>query len=286
MNDILSDKLIKKFIPSRKINSRKGDNGVVLVIGGSYIYHGAPLLSSLAAIKAGADLVYTAVPKIIVDPIRSYSPNLIVIPLMDPKLTRGTVNKLLGSIPTNIDSVTIGMGSKIEDKIPLKILIDKLLDRGIRLSLDASALVADILPLLPNNNAVVTPHSGEFKRLFGLIPPLHLPDRISIVEKLADQNSVVILLKGYTDIISNGVVTYINPKKTPSMTVGGTGDILSGLVATMLAKSTNPIEAASVAVYINGRSGKLAQEKYGCHIVATDLIEMLPYIMKQYDVIN
>lgn len=286
MNDILSDNLIKKFIPSRKINSRKGDNGVVLVIGGSYIYHGAPLLSSLAAIKAGADLVYTAVPKIIVDPIRSYSPNLIVIPLMDPKLTRGTVNKLLGSIPTNIDSVTIGMGSKIEDKIPLKILIDKLLDRGIRLSLDASALVADILPLLPNNNAVVTPHSGEFKRLFGLIPPLHLPDRISIVEKLADQNSVVILLKGSTDIISNGVVTYINPKKTPSMTVGGTGDILSGLVATMLAKNTNPIEAASVAVYINGRSGKLAQEKYGCHIVATDLIEMLPYIMKQYDVIN
>lgn len=286
MNDILSDNLIKKFIPSRKINSRKGDNGVVLVIGGSYIYHGAPLLSSLAAIKAGADLVYTAVPKIIVDPIRSYSPNLIVIPLMDPKLTRGTVNKLLGSIPTNIDSVTIGMGSKIEDKIPLKILIDKLLDRGIRLSLDASALVADILPLLPNNNAVVTPHSGEFKRLFGLIPPLHLPDRISIVEKLADQNSVVILLKGSTDIISNGVVTYINPKKTPSMTIGGTGDILSGLVATMLAKNTNPIEAASVAVYINGRSGKLAQEKYGCHIVATDLIEMLPYIMKQYDVIN
>ncbi len=286
MNDILSDNLIKKFIPSRKINSRKGDNGVVLVIGGSYIYHGAPLLSSLAAIKAGADLVYTAVPKIIVDPIRSYSPNLIVIPLMDPKLTRGTVNKLLGSIPTNIDSVTIGMGSKIEDKIPLKILIDKLLDRGIRLSLDASALVADILPLLPNNNVVVTPHSGEFKRLFGLIPPLHLPDRISIVEKLADQNSVVILLKGSTDIISNGVVTYINQKKTPSMTVGGTGDILSGLVATMLAKNTNPIEAASVAVYINGRSGKLAQEKYGCHIVATDLIEMLPYIMKQYDVIN
>ena len=286
MNNILSHNLIKKFIPSRKISSRKGDNGVVLVIGGSYIYHGAPLLSSLAAIKAGADLVYTAVPKIIVDPIRSYSPNLIVIPLMDPKLTRGTVNKLLGSIPTTIDSVTIGMGSKIEDKISLKILIDKLLDRGIRLSLDASALVADVLPLLPNNNVVVTPHSGEFKRLFGLTPPLHLSDRISIVEKLANQNSIVILLKGPTDIISNGTTTYINQKKTPAMTVGGTGDILSGLVATMLAKNTHPIEAASVAVYVNGRSGELAQEKYGCHIVATDLIEMLPYVMKSYDIIN
>ncbi len=285
MNIVLSDDIIKKFIPSRKINSRKGDNGVVLVIGGSYIYHGAPVLASLAAIKAGADLVYTAVPKIIVDPIRSYSPNLIVIPLMDPKLTRGTVNKLLGSIPTSIDAVTLGMGSKIEDKISLQILISKLLDRGIRLSLDAGSLIADILPLLHDNNVVVTPHSGEFKRLFGLIPPLQLTDRISIVEKLANQNSIVILLKGSIDIISDGTNTYINQKQTPSMTVGGTGDILSGLVATMLAKNKNPLEAASVAVFINGKAGELAQNKYGCHIIATDLIDMLPHAMKQYDVI-
>ncbi|MDH5416292.1 MAG: NAD(P)H-hydrate dehydratase, partial [Nitrosopumilus sp.] len=80
--------IVKKFIPARKSKSRKGENGVVLVIGGSYIYHGAPILSSIAALRCGTDLVYTSVPNINVTPTRSISPNLIVIPLVDQKLTR------------------------------------------------------------------------------------------------------------------------------------------------------------------------------------------------------
>ena len=79
----LSLSVVKKFIPPRKSTSRKGDNGVVLVVGGSYIYHGAPILSSIAALRCGTDLVYTAVPKINVTPTRAISPNLIVIPLVD-----------------------------------------------------------------------------------------------------------------------------------------------------------------------------------------------------------
>ena len=91
----LSTSIVKKFIPSRKSTSRKGDNGIVLVVGGSYIYHGAPILSSIAALRCGTDLVYTSVPKINVAPTRAISPNLIVIPLVDQKLTRGAVNKLV-----------------------------------------------------------------------------------------------------------------------------------------------------------------------------------------------
>ena len=95
----LSTSIVKKFIPARKSKSRKGDNGIVLVVGGSYIYHGAPILSSIAALRCGTDLVYTCVPKINVAPTRAISPNLIVIPLVDQKLTRGAVNKLVGAIP-------------------------------------------------------------------------------------------------------------------------------------------------------------------------------------------
>ena len=104
---ILKPSFIKKLIPARKANSRKGDNGTVLVVGGSYIYHGAPILSSIAALKTGTDLVYTCVPKINVQATRAASPNLIVLPLADSKLTRGAVNKLLGQIPHNLDSATI-----------------------------------------------------------------------------------------------------------------------------------------------------------------------------------
>ena len=137
----ITPKLVKKFVPVRKSSSRKGDNGKVLVLGGSYIYHGAPALSSLAALRTVSDLVYTCVPKINVQSTRAVSPNLIVIPLVDSKLTRGAVNKLLGQIPNDLDSATIGMGLSIQDPEALKLLVKSLLARDVSLSLDAAALV-------------------------------------------------------------------------------------------------------------------------------------------------
>ena len=231
------------------LSSRKGDNGKVLVLGGSYIYHGAPALSSLAALRTGADLVYTCVPKINVQSTRAVSPNLIVIPLVDSKLTRGAVNKLLGQIPNDLDSATIGMGLSIQDPEALKLLVKSLLDRDVRLSLDATALVNYILPLLSGKNVVVTPHAGEFKKMFGEIPPeskkVHA---LQWSKNLQRRHSVTILLKGQTDIISNGAKTYLNPTNTPGMTVGGTGDILSGIIAGMLARNRDTrLESAVVS---------------------------------------
>jgi ADP-dependent NAD(P)H-hydrate dehydratase len=280
---ILQATVVKNFIPPRKFASRKGDNGKVLVLGGSYFYHGAPILSSLAALRCGTDLVYTCVPKINVQATRAISPNLIVLPLVDAKLTRGAVHKLLGVIPKELDSATIGMGLAIQDIEALKLLVTSLLNKDVRLSLDASVLVSDILPLIKNKKVVVTPHAGEFKRLFGELPSDSKKERILIVEKYAKENSLTILLKGPTDIISDGQKTYLNVKNTPAMTVGGTGDVLSGLVAGMLSKNRNPIEAAAAAVFINGKAGMLAQKKHGLHIVATDLLEFISDAIKPFD---
>ena len=279
----LQSKIIKKFIPVRKNKSRKGDNGTVLVVGGSYIYHGAPILSSLAALRSGSDLVYTCVPKINAQATRAISPNLIVIPLVDAKLTRGAANKLLGQIPPGLDSATIGMGLAIKDIESLKTLVKPLLDSDVRLCLDASALVNGILPLLQNQNVVVTPHAGEFKRMFGDIPAESIKERILIVEKHAKKNSLTILLKGPSDIISDGKKTFLNSKKTPAMTVGGTGDVLSGIVAAFLARNRNPLESASAAAFVNGLAGKLVQRKLGLHMTATDLVDVLPSILKPFD---
>ena len=92
-SEVLTKNIVKGFITTRKKSSRKGENGKVLVVGGSYIYHGAPVLASLAALRSGTDLVYTAVPKNNVQATRSISPDLIVIPLADSKLTKGSVIK-------------------------------------------------------------------------------------------------------------------------------------------------------------------------------------------------
>jgi len=279
----LSTSIVKKFIPARKSKSRKGDNGIVLVVGGSYIYHGAPILSSLAALRCGTDLVYTSVPKINVSPTRAISPNLIVIPLVDQKLTRGAVNKLVGALPRNLDSATIGMGLAIQEKNALLILVKSLLDRDVRLSLDASALIPEVLPLLANKNVVVTPHAGEFKRLFGESPSNSKNERIRLVEKNAKKYGITVLLKGSTDVISNGTTTYLYEKKIPAMTVGGTGDVLSGLVAGMLSKNRNTLESAAAATFINGLAGKSVQKKLGLHITSMDLLDEIPVVMKPFD---
>lgn len=279
----LSSSIIKKFIPGRKSDSRKGENGIVLVVGGSYIYHGAPILSSIAALRCGTDLVYTSVPKINVSATRAISPNLIVIPLVDQKLTRGAVNKLLGAIPRNLDSATIGMGLAVQEKNALLLLIKSLLDRDVRLSLDASALIPEILPLLSDKNVVVTPHAGEFKRLFGDIPSNSKKERISLVEKNAKDNGVTILLKGSTDVISDGKKTFLYTKKIPAMTVGGTGDVLSGLTAGMLAKNRNPLESAAAATFINGLAGMAVQKKLGLHMTSMDLLDEIASVMKPFD---
>ena len=278
---------VKKFIPTRRRSSKKGDNGKVLVVGGSYMYHGAPVLSSLAALRTGTDLVYTAVPKNNVQSTRSISPDLIVIPLADSKLTRGSVNKLLGQIPKDLDSATIGMGLAIQDVEALKILVKSLLDRDVRLSLDASALVKSILPIIKGKNVVVTPHSGEFYRLFGEEIPHEKKLKVNFIEKIAKKYSVTILLKGQTDIISDGIRTFLNSKTDScAMTVGGTGDVLSGIISGLLSRNRNPLESSAAAAYLNGLAGKFVQRKIGIHMVATDLIDALPYISKTFDKIK
>ena len=279
----LSSSIVQNFIPARKPTSRKGDNGIVLVIGGSYIYHGAPIFSSLAALRCGTDLVYTSVPKINVTSTRAISPNLIVIPLVDQKLTLGAVKKLVGALPRNLHSATIGMGLAIQEKNSLLHLVKSLLDRDVRLSLDASALIPEILPILAHKNVVVTPHTGEFKRLFGNIPSNCNIERIKLVEENALKYGITVLLKGSTDIISDGKITYVCEKNTPAMTVGGTGDVLSGLVAGLLSTNRNSLESAAAASYICGLAGKDVQEKLGFHMTSMDLIDSIPTVMKPFD---
>jgi len=282
----LTSQIVKKFITPRKASSRKGDNGKVLVVGGSYMYHGAPVLSSIAALRSGSDLVYTCVPKINAFATRSLSPDLIVIPMADSKLTRGTVNKLLGQVPVDVDSATIGMGLAIQDIEALKLIIKSLLSRDVRLSLDASSLVREIIPLIEGQNVVVTPHEGEFKRLFGDSPGNKKTEKIRSCQKFAKKHSITVLLKGKDDVITNGHTSFVNSTSTSCMTVGGTGDILSGLTAGFLSRNKNTLESVCSATFVNGMAGKILQKEFGNHILASDILYVLPKVLKPFDKIK
>ena len=100
---------------------------------------------------------------------------------------------------------------------------------------------------------------------------------------MAKEHRLTILLKGSTDVISNGSSTFLNEKKTPAMTVGGTGDVLSGLVAGMLSKNRNALQSAAAATFINGLAGKAVQKKLGLHMTSMDLLDALPAVMKPFD---
>lgn len=278
-------RLARRFMPARKKSSRKGDNGTILVAGGSRFYHGAPVLTSTAALKSGADLVYTAVPRSISIPVRSLSPNLIVLPLPDDKLTVGSANRLAAMLPKHADSAAIGMGMSIARPEAIVALVRKLKLSGTKLLLDASALVPEILPEISGSDAVVTPHAGEYKRLFQRDAGNNEKERIANVKQMAKEHQITVMLKGSTDIVSDGNQIGVNRTHNCAMTVGGTGDVLSGLTAGLLAR-IKPFEAACLGFYINGLAGNLAFKRVGLHMVSTDLVDNLPAAMKPFDKIS
>ena len=286
----INDDFIKKISVPRNISSRKGDNGIVLVVGGNRIYHGAPILASLAALRSGTDLVYTAIPSVNVNATRSVSPNLIVLPLVDEKLTMGSASRLIKSLPKKVDSATIGMGMSIAKKEALINLIEKLLKNGTKLILDASALIPEILPKIKNTECIITPHGGEYMRIFktelkNYNNNKNNNDQVSDVLKNANKYGITIILKGWKNIISNGEQTAVVERSTPAMTVGGTGDVLAGLVAGFFSKM-NSFEAACTAVYLNGLAGIMAYQKVGLHMAASDLLDNLPMVIKRFDQIG
>lgn len=279
---IVDANLIKKIILPRDVTSRKGDNGITLIVGGSRIYHGAPLLASMAALRSGVDLVYTAVPKINMVSSRNFSADLIVIPFPDDKLTSGAVKRLLKSIPKKIHSAAIGMGLNFAKPQALLSLIQDLMNQDVCLIVDAGALIPEILTLITNSKVVVTPHAGEFKRIFGIAVPEKLPDQVDIVTMKAKEFGITIALKGYWNIVSDGESVFVTQRTTSAMTVGGTGDILSGLVAGYLTKYS-PVMASIMGLYFNGIAGLKVYEKIGLHMVSSDLLDELPFVMKEYD---
>lgn len=283
----ISQDYIKNHVKTRNENSKKGDNGVVLVIGGSSVYHGAPLLASLTALRAGADLVYTAVPRIIINAIRSYSPNIIALPMSDNTLTIGSANRLIKSLPKIPHTATIGMGMSISKPEALNSLVKKLKENGTKLVLDASALIPRVVAEITDSDTIITPHVGEFKRIFDENVGTTEKEIVSSVSRMATRYKITIILKGWLNVIADGRGKVATIKRsTPAMTVGGTGDVLAGLVAALYTKVNSPFDASAMAVYFNGVAAQLAFEQVGLHMAATDLIEYIPKVMMPFDKIS
>jgi hydroxyethylthiazole kinase-like uncharacterized protein yjeF len=265
----------------RLSESHKGDFGRLLVIGGSETFSGAPALVALAALRTGVDLTHVAAPAKTACAISSMSPNLITVKLEGEHLNLGNVPALKAYIETaNAIVLGPGLGLHTETKESVKAIVEAVESAGKPLLLDADGLKAFAefkrqlkAPL------VLTPHAGEYTILTGEMLPENLNERISEVQKTAAELAAVILLKGPVDIISNGKRFKLNFTGNPGMTVGGTGDVLSGIVGAFLAQRADPFEAAVAGAFVNGAAGDFVFEEKGYHMVPTDLMDWIPRVL-------
>ena len=261
--------------------SHKGDFGRLLIIGGSETYTGAPSYVALAALRTGVDLAYVAAPEKAAGIISSFSPNLITIKLKGNHFASGNLDEIESWLG-KATGIVLGPGLGVhEDTISA---IDEFLDKVERLKLPL-LLDADALKAFGQHKrrietaAVLTPHTGEFKALSGREPSREMEDRIGDVQGLAHEVRCTVLLKSHVDVISDGVRWKLNRTGNPGMTVGGTGDVLSGIVGAFLSQGYDPFQASCAGAFINGAAGDLVYLEKGYHMVATDLIEKIPLIM-------
>lgn len=264
-------RIIKKIYPPRNPSAKKGDFGRALVVGGSKKFTGAPALSALAALRSGADIAVVAAPGRAADIIASFSPDLITVPLEGDFISEKHLHEIEGLIQ-GAGALAIGPGLSREKETQefVKKIIPEI---KIPCVVDADALYA-IKDSKLSKNFVLTPHRGEFKMLSG-----DEAGRQSVL-KLAKNLGATILAKGPIDFVSDGKRAYENRTGTPYMTVGGTGDVLTGVCAAILARGIPPFEAACAAAYINGLAGERAAKKFGEGLVATDLLLELPKTIK------
>ncbi len=267
------------FKQLRTAHSKKGDFGRILVIGGSDVYSGAPALTGMAALRTGADLVSVLAPEPVVSAIRSYSPNLMVRSLGTQVLLPETVSNIL-ELAGHAHVVALGPGLGIEQQTKLAVtsIVEQLVASKKSLVLDADglkALASSELKLNPEVT-VLTPHWGELSILMDedLGDSASLSNRVDKTVACAKKYNAVILLKGPVDVIAHpdGQMK-LNRTGVPAMTVGGTGDVLTGIVASLLAGDSSAFRAASAAAFISGMAGEMAFDDRGDHIVATDCIE-------------
>jgi NAD(P)H-hydrate epimerase len=278
--------------PQRKKANFKGQFGKILVIGGSSSYSGAPSFAAMAALELGVDLCIVLVPKSISVVVRTYSPNLILREGSDSILTPNDI-PLAKELIKWADSVLIGPGMGLDPqtgqffqeiitylsnlKKPTVVDADGLKHLGNLFK--AKISLSDMFPI------IMTPHMGELHALidFEQLPAYdNFTDRgIQLCSFVKKFTGGVILLKGVYDFIADSTSYRVNLTGCPEMAVGGTGDVLAGIVVALLGLSLIPFHACCLGAYLNGLLGEYSRDQHGHRILATDLVSNIRLILKE-----
>ncbi len=265
---------IKRFFKARKKGSHKGENGRVLIIGGSEGLAGAPALAAMAALRSGIDLCTVAAPEKVGWAVQKWAPDLIVKKLPGKNLGMGHLKYLL-KLAEKADAALIGIGMG-RGNGAMRMARNFVRSAKCKVVLDADALRACKGMTLPNG-ALVAPHAKEFEIFTGKkVLGKGILEKIATVKYAARRQNCTILLKGPVDIIADGKKVLLNKTGNAGMTRGGTGDVLAGICSAYIALGASPLNAAGAAAFVNGRIGEALKGKIGYAFIASDFIREAP----------
>lgn len=280
--------ILKGIYKERPKDSKKYDFGLLIVIGGSEFYSGSPALSAMAAFKSGVDMVRVIAPKRAADIIASFSPNLAAYPLEGKWLERKHLATLLEmtesakAVSYGKTAVVIGGGMGRTEETQNTIL-EYLEQISVPVVIDADAIHAlgKKPEIVVGKPFLITPHTYEFFVLTGKeIYKLSEEEKIKAVQEEVRRLETTILLKGPTDIISDGKEVALNKTGSSLMTKGGCGDSLAGICGALMARGIDAFTTAQAAAYINGKAGEIVTQRLKEGLLATDLIEAIPEVIK------
>jgi len=275
---------VRVVVKARGRYSSKRDFGCLLIVGGSEVYSGAPALAGMAALRTGVGLVMIAAPRSVAATIRGYSPNLIVHSLNSDVVSSEEIEQLSRLLAAS-DALVLGpgIGRHPETIQAIPLIIKEACKIGKPILIDADAIRALTAAKQLLKGVLITPHAGEFKAVSGLEAPQLWRDRLPICRKFALEHGCVLLLKGHDTIVTDGNRAKVNHTGNPGMATAGAGDVLSGIIGAFLAQGAELFSAAVAGAYIHGVAGGIVCRKKGFHMVASDLIEALPTVLRKYD---
>ena len=277
----LNHEKVLSILPDRDDFAHKGDFGKILLLCGSRGYTGAAALAAMGALRSGAGLVFLGVPESIYAIEAVKLTESIVFPLPDENgmLSGAAVPQILERLP-RMDAVLIGpgLGQSAGTLAAVKAVLERF-DGPVVVDADGINILAAHKDILRGRavSTILTPHDGEFARLGGVIGN----DRAAAAENMARQLGCIMLLKGHETVITDGVETYINHTGNPGMAVGGSGDVLAGILVSLLGQGIAPLDAAACGAWLHGAAGDLCAARMGQYgMLPGDMVSALPRLLK------
>ncbi len=271
------------LVPPRPAYSHKGRYGHVLVIAGSTGKTGAALMTAKSALRAGSGLVTISIPELLKDVFQSkiLEEMILPVPCTERTLSRKALPQIIDFLNERATSVAFGPGVGVNEDIEI-ILKELILNCKCPMVIDADGItvLAGIKDTLKESKTdiILTPHPGELSRLINISVKDIEKQRTDIAQKIARDLNVVLVLKGVPTVVANPKEeVYLNPTGNPGMATGGSGDVLTGIIASLTGQGLSTLDASLLGVYIHGLAGDIAARVKGFHgMIAGDIIESLP----------